>query len=169
MMTCTQKNRAAKPSLPGSGGAHSWAESWLAVTLSLCVCRESVSSAPGSALPSLSHLLHTQAGITWTKAHPQQQAHGDTACRTCSKVTVGWGKLQPAGTQSNSVRDGLAWCNSPKWGVSFKQAGRWGKGTPAAGWQVKHLQCKPGPEGMQERPGGTLDDSLWPTVMSNLL
>lgn len=143
MMTCTQKNRAAKPymHLPYQSLEELTAEQRAGL---LCICRESISSGRGSALPSLSHLLHTQAGITWTNAHPQQPAHCETECSTCSKVTVGWGKLWPAGTQSNSVRDVLAWCNSPKWGISYKWAGRWGTGTPAAGWQVKHLQCKAG-------------------------
>lgn len=107
-MVCTQKNRAAKPyiHLPYQSLEELTAEkSCLAVTLTLRACREITSFGHGSALPSVSHQLCSQAGSTRTKAHPQQQAHHDTVSRACSKVTMGWGKLKPAGTQSNSVRD----------------------------------------------------------------
>lgn len=120
---------------------------------------ESISSSGGTAIPSHSHLLLTQAGITWTNAH-----YG-AVCRTCSKVTISWGKIKSE-TKSNSVRGVLIWSYSPRWRTSFKQAGRRGASgcsrrltgdkTAAQAWPKSPKKTRPC------RTLGSLDGSFVP-------
>lgn len=123
MMICTQKNRAAKPYMhfPYQSLKELTAQKRAGLLwLSPCVPTEKYQlwswQCTSLSLPSTLH----PGSIIWTNAHPQQQAHRDIVCRTCSKVTMGWGKLKPSGTWCNSVRDVLAWYNSPKGRISFK-------------------------------------------------
>lgn len=153
-----QKNRAAKPyvQLPHLSLQELTAEKtagfmWL---LSCVPAPESISFGRGSAIPSLSYPLLTRAGITWTSAHPQLQPHYGAVCRTCSKVTISWGKLKPAGTRSNSARDVLIWSNSPRWGTSFEQAGR-----GRAGGCCHRLAGDT--IAVQTRPRRNADETMW--------